>query len=137
MFGRREKGDPNPPVVGVWNSNEDTIEMLRVRLESAGYVTVAAHVPDIKRGKTDLADYMAQHKPQAVVYDIAPPYEENWAFYKLVSSSAITDGVKFVLTSTNKQLVEKICGGCDIHEIIGKPYDIDQVAEAVKKTLGR
>jgi CheY-like chemotaxis protein len=128
---RPETDDKTPsPTVLVVNSSEDTIEMLRLRLERDGYRTTAAHVPDIKRGRVDLPDLIQTHGPCAIIYDLAPPYAENWTFLKLLQSSDALKGIPMVLTTTNKAEVEALSGE-EVIELIGKPYDLDEVARAV------
>ena len=123
--------------VAILNSSEDTVEMLRIQLENAGMATVGGHVPDIKRGKLDFQDFVGRHRPDVIVWDIGPPYEENWAFFNLVRTTDAAREVRFVLTTTNRDRLLKVCGDCDPVEIVGKPYDLDQVTKAVQDALGR
>ena len=62
-----------PPVVALFNSNDDTVELIRAWFEGAGIVVVSAHLDEVKRGSVDLMSFVDQHKPAAVVIDIAPP----------------------------------------------------------------
>ena len=43
-----------PPVVAVFNSNDDTVELIRAWFERVGIVVVSAHLDDIKRDGFDL-----------------------------------------------------------------------------------
>jgi CheY-like chemotaxis protein len=121
--------------VAVINSNDDTVEMLRIQLESAGMVTVAAHVPDIKRGKLDFQEFVQQHQPAVAVYDIGPPYEENWTFFALLRTTDAARKMGFVVTTTNRERLRQVCGDCDAIEIVGKPYDLQQITDAVLAAL--
>jgi hypothetical protein len=86
------KSDQTKPTVAIFNSSEDVVELFRILLERDGFNTVAAHVPDIERGETDVLDFMAKHDPRAVIYDLPPPYQQTWTFAKLlISSDAFKD----------------------------------------------
>jgi DNA-binding NarL/FixJ family response regulator len=123
--------------VAVVNSNEDTVEMLRHALQSNGFNSVVTgHIHDFKTGATDFPQYLAMHDPRVIVYDIAIPYENNWTFLKLLLDSEHMRGRKIVLTTTNKKRLEELVGPTDAFEIVGKPYDIDRIVEAVKTAAG-
>ena len=128
-----------PAVVAVFNTSEDTTDMLRVVLEDAGFVVVTAFTNALRDGKTDLEGLMRQHRPKVIVYDIALPYEANWRLFQHIRASPACEGVRFVVTSTNVRRVRDIAPVEEpILEIVGKPYDLEElvrmVAEAAKQT---
>jgi DNA-binding NtrC family response regulator len=126
----------SPPVVAILNSNDDTVEMLRMMLESEGLVAVSAHVSAMRRGAFDFSGFIAEHDPQVVIYDIIPPYDRAWMFFQHLRSMSIMQGRKFVLTSTNPERVQQNSNpGQPVYEIIGKPYDLQVIVDAVKRGL--
>ena len=128
---------PIPVTVAVFNANEDVVEMLRIVLENAGFVVVSAHVDDIRRGMTNLADFIEEHDPRVIVFDLVPPYDRSWRFVEHLKSAPRMKGRAFVLTSTNAKRAEDLSrGATDIHEILGKPYDLDEVVRAVRGAAG-
>jgi len=44
---------------------------------------------------------------------------------------------EFVLTTTNKPALEQLVGDTEALEIIGKPYDLRRVIDAVRAALAR
>lgn len=126
-----------PPVVGVFNTSPDTVEMLRIILERAGYVVVAAYTYDLRDSRVDLEALMRQHRPRVIVYDVAPPYYKNWRLLEHFRAMPILDGVAFVITTTNVKQVREIASPEEtLHEIVGKPYDLDKIVDAVNKASG-
>ena len=127
------------PAIAVINSSEDTVEMLRACLQQNGFTAVVtAHVTDLRRGTTDFLKFIEEHDPKVLVYDIAIPYEENWRFLQLLMSSESMNGRRVVITTTNKRVLEQRIGQkTEAHELVGKPYDLQAIVDAVQRAAGR
>jgi DNA-binding NarL/FixJ family response regulator len=124
-------GDP-PTLVAVFNSNDDIVEMLRVALELSGFLVVTGHVPKAIRGEFDLPGFVARTDPKAIVYDISPPYERNWNYLLHLRQRPELRDRRFVLTSTHAARVMELAKtDVMVHEILGKPYDINAIVQAV------
>ena len=96
-------------VVTLFNSSldVDAIVPLRKLLESAGFSVVSALIPEVRDGRCDVNGMMARHDPAVVVYDIGPPYEENWAIFQLCRATSMRDR-RFVITSANPTYVARL-----------------------------
>jgi CheY-like chemotaxis protein len=127
-----------PLRVAVLNTSEELIEMLCMAFEDHGYATVGAYIVHFKRGTQDLATFFATHQPDAVVYDIAVPYENNWRYFcDQVLTAGFLPPQKFVLTTTNKAALERLVGPTSAIELVGKPFDLEDIVAAVEQALQR
>jgi len=129
--------DP-PIVVGVLNSSDDTVEMLRMYLESEGFVVVSGHIHKIRRGEQTVNETFGEHRPRVMVYDVSPPYDRVWAFYLHLRTMDELKDSRWVLTSTNPARVHQVApesAKIEVHEIIGKPYDLKEIVDAVKREV--
>ena len=123
--------------VALFDASDDTVEMVQQMLSAAGLCClVGCPFADLKRGRTDFARYIAKHNPDVVVFDISPPYEENWAFLQTLCGTEAMVGRGLVVTTTNKQRLDEILGADSAAlEIVGKPYDLDQIRRAIAASL--
>lgn len=129
--------DEKPPVVAVFNSNDDLVEVLRTAFELAGLVVVSAHLDEIRRGRTSLIEFAKEHDPAVIVYDITPPYDRSYRFFQHMCALDGLSTRRFVLTSTNPaRAMEAAHPGDVIHEIVGKPYDLDRLTGVVRAAAG-
>jgi len=123
-----------PLVVAVFNTSPDIIDMLRRAFDPAGIVVVTLLTYQIREGAVDVEHFLEQHDPQVIVYDIAPPYDANWALFRHLRELPAMHGRRIVLTSINRRQVEKLAGRDEtIYEIVGKPLDLNRVVRAVKE----
>ena len=131
---------PRPlPVVALFNASDDTVDMVQQMLDASGlHCLVNCRFADLKKGVVDFAQFLKEHDPQAVVFDISPPYDQNWAFFNKLRAGTAMRGRGLVLTTTNKERLDEIAG-CDSQamEIVGKPYDLNQIMSAITRALGQ
>ncbi len=122
-------------MIAVFNSSDDVVALLRETLQEEGFTVVTAHVPDIKAGRQDVLDLLRRYDPPVVIYDISPPYAENWTFFRLLQDTDAARGRQFILTTTNLRALAETVGEAKAIELIGKPYDLDEIVNAVRRAL--
>jgi DNA-binding response OmpR family regulator len=124
-------------VVALFNASDDTVEMVQAMLNASGLnCLVGCHFADLKNGRTNFSRYLAQHDPRVVIFDISPPYQENWAFFQTLRDATAMEGRGLVLTTTNKKRLDEVLGSDSAaFEIVGKPYDLNQIRTAINAAL--
>jgi CheY-like chemotaxis protein len=120
------------PVVAVVNTNPDVVELLKARIEAAGFVVLVVHIAEIRAG-LDLGAVLAQHDPQVIVYDVVAPYERNWRFLQHLRATLLKER-RFVLTTPNAAGLQRLIGRDEsIYEILEDGADIDAIVQAVRE----
>jgi CheY-like chemotaxis protein len=123
----------SPDVVAVINTAPDTVDLLKDALERAGFVVVSTYTHAIRDGEVDIEAFLRAHQPKVIVYDIAPPYERNWALFQNLRQTVLS-GHRFVLTSVNSAQVEKLVGRDErVYEVVGHSDDLGAVVQATRE----
>jgi len=124
------------PLVAILNTNDDLVELLRVAMEQAGLIVASIHVDSIRRGRASLDEFIKEHDPQVVVFDVCAPYDVSWRYLDHLREMPIMADRQFVLTSPNvTQAMEGIRRPERVFEIVGKPYDIDEFVDIVRQAV--
>ena len=126
-------------VVALFNASDDTVDMVQRMLGASGFsCLVGCRFADLKKGVVDFGRYLSRHEPDVVIFDISPPYQENWQFFKTLRDGKAMESRGLVLTTTNKDRLDETVGeDSEAYEIVGKPYDLDQIKEAIHASLKR
>jgi len=125
------------PVVAIINASEDVARLLSDAATDEGYRPVVGFVPDFRDGEKDLASFLREHEPTAIVWDIAIPYDVNWRYVQDVRAGGVMRDCPTVLTTTNKRALEQIVGLTEAIEILGRPFDLDEVFRALADAIRR
>jgi DNA-binding response OmpR family regulator len=134
---KHPRSAPTKRVLALFNASDDTVEIVQRMLTAAGFdCLVGCHFADLKKGAVDFARYIGTHQPDVVIFDISPPYNENWSFFKKLRDGKAMEGRGLVLTTTNKERLDEAVGkDSRAFEIVGKPYDLDQIERAIETAL--
>ena len=120
------------PVVAVINTNPDLVELLKARIEAAGFVVLVLHVEQIRQG-LDVGSVIAEHDPQVIVFDVVVPYERNWRFLQHLRETVLKDR-RFVLTTPNAVALNRMVGKDEkVYEVLDDRADIDAIVQAVRE----
>ena len=122
--------------IAIFDASTDTVEMLTCLFSGSGLRPVTGPPNDVSAGKFDFVGYMAIHQPEAVIWDIPPPYDVNWGFFKLLRRIGPLQDRAIVLTTTNKAELDALVSRDAARvEVLGKPYDPQQVLDAVQRAI--
>jgi DNA-binding response OmpR family regulator len=121
-------------IVALFNASDDTIDMIQRLLtdSQSNQSLIWCHFADLKKGIVDFEKYMERHNPEVVIFDLSPPYDENWKFFKTMRDAQTMRGRGIVLTTTNKARLDEVLGE-DSHalEVVGRPKDLNEIALAI------
>jgi hypothetical protein len=130
----------SPGVIALFNASDDTIDMVQSLLTKAaiGQTLIWCHFADLKKGIVDFEKYMEKHNPEVVIFDISPPYDENWKYFKTMRDAPTMKGRGLVLTTTNKaRLDEVLAENSHALEVVGRSADLDQIQAAIKRETAK
>ena len=124
-----------PGIVALFNASDDTVDMVQNLLTASGgnQTLIWCHFADLKKGIVDFDKYLSKHNPEVVIFDLSPPYDENWRFFKTMRDAKTMHGRGVVLTTTNKNRLDEVLGE-DSHalEVVGRPKDLRDIDAAIK-----
>lgn len=122
--------------IAILNTSEDTIALLREVVADEGWSAVSDFIALFRHGQQDIGAFFREYQPRAVLYDLSIPYEENWRFLleQVVPASGMSLS-NFVLTTTNKKVLEQTVGATPAIELVGKPFDIEEIVAALRRAL--
>ena len=120
------------PLIAVMNSSRDLVDILENALNQDGFRTITL-VSSIVGGADGPLAFVREYRPEAVVYSVSPPYREGWDILQDLRRQW-PEG-SFVVTTTNVGGLRSCVGPADAIELIGKPFDLDEITGALRRVL--
>jgi hypothetical protein len=123
-------------IVALFNASDDTIDMIQSLLDTSprAQSLIWCHFADLKKGIVNFDKYMTSHNPGVVIFDLSPPYDENWRFFITMRDNPVMKGRGVVLTTTNKaRLDEVLKTDSRALEVVGRPKDLQAISAAIER----
>lgn len=121
------------PVVAVLNNMEDLVRMFKELLIGAGYDVVTAMLVDARRREVDLVDFIKEHDPPVIVYDVSFPYAVNWTMLVALRERGALENRGVLVTTPNKRAMKDLLQVEDVLEVSGKPEEYEELVERVTR----
>lgn len=120
------------PTIAVVNGSDEIMESIAEVLGAEGYNVSKLHASDIRAGTIDFISWLQKHDPKILIYDIHPPYEKSLNFLKMIQDLGAIQNRCLILTTTNLQALHTVNHGIKAYEVLGKPFDLDELITIVK-----
>lgn len=125
-------GSGEMPLVAIVNSSVDIVDFLRELLTEEGFAVVSQVWP-LEKGAAGLSDWLQAQRTPHCVFAVGFPYREGWDLFRAVQ--AAVPSCAFVVTTTNKHVLETFVGPTDTIELVGKPFDLQELVLAVRRLV--
>jgi DNA-binding NtrC family response regulator len=124
-----------PPLIAVVNSSRDVVETIADILRNEGGYRAATFVSRVTVGVDDAIRFLRDVDPAICVYAVAFPYGRSWDRFQEIRQRL--PELPFVLTTANVEALELFAGPTNAIELIGKPFDLQDLLDAVARALDR
>jgi hypothetical protein len=119
--------------IAIVNTSDEVAEAMEWALRSAGWSTERASPLAFKRGHLQVTEFLKEHDPLVLVWDIAVPFEENWAYYQSLRQDPALGDRRFVLTTSNGRALRKLVGKIPVLEFLATPSHLYDLCTAVRR----
>jgi DNA-binding response OmpR family regulator len=122
--------EPKPKLVAMLNSNDDLVRLIRETLHDEGYLTIQAHITDLRDGNIDITRFLEDRDPPVIIYDLAAPFTLNWQFFQIFSAHRAMRNRRVILTTNNAAALKDICG-VEALQVVGADEDLAELVARV------
>jgi len=124
---------PATPVVAIVHQDQSVSAVLCALLEDEGYRCLPTLLPTPRHDDAELADLLDQQGATVVIYDVAPPYDVNWARLQRLRARNGGQAPTFVVVTTDRSLLEALRPAADGVAVLAEPFALDELVAAVQR----
>ncbi len=122
-------------MIAVINMHVEIVDMLQLALEDEGFRSVGRTIPELERGDQSLLGFLDEHDPRVIIYDVSPPYPENWERFQTAREVQVFRGRTVMLTTTDHDSLERLIGPTESFVIFSKPFELGALLDAVREAV--
>lgn len=115
--------------VAVMNSSIDLVDLIAMILSDDGYEPLTL-VSSFQEAPAKERAFLRLHRPNIAVFTVSPPYPQGWDVFCTPREEFPEIG--WVVMTTNKRALEEWVGPTESIELVGKPFDIEELVAAVR-----
>ena len=123
--------------IGVISASDEVSEGIEWALRSAGWRTARAAPSDFKRGRISFVDFLNEFDPVVLVWEVAVPFEENWAYFQTIRHDPAVVDRRFVLITNNGRALRKVIAPPDrkapLLEFLATPTHLDELCTSIRR----
>ena len=125
----------------VVNASVDVLKLIREVLEQSQIKTVFFFGPQLQSDASGFLAFVEAHKPDLVLFDVPMPYDENLRLMSSLRQRAADQ--KFLVMTTSPDTVHSLIeaepslGEGIVDIVVGKPFNLDELLEAVQEGFSR
>lgn len=125
------------PRVLVVNTSPDVMEALQEVVQQWGYRCDLAEVRSLRFGQVTVDELLGETAPDLVIFDLAPPMDENFKALQQLEQHARGRELPLVVTTTNAEAARPLLAGRQTVELLLKPFDLGLLHKLVDVACGR
>ena len=118
--------------LAILNDSPHVLKLLCDWFRRHGHHCATQMVAELAHAHVEVEQFIIEHKPDVVVYDVPMPYGSSWDLLDVIRSMPSLQSLPFVITTRNKRKLEEVVGRTSVIEIAGQPEDLRRLLKAVE-----
>lgn len=121
--------------VFIVNHEPDIVELLAMAIAQSPGCACEPAIARTDTPITDLFERIQHYHPDLVILDFIPGHTECWDLLAQLRTHPATSAIPVLALSTSEPLAEQTLRSFNVHRIVVKPFDLDQVTQAIQDIL--
>jgi CheY-like chemotaxis protein len=118
--------------LAILNDSPQVLKLLCDWFRRHGHHCATQMVAEMPHAHVEVEQFINEHKPDVVVYDVPMPYRSSWDLLDVIRAMPSLQSQPFVITTRNKRKLEEAVGRTSVIEIAGQPEDMRRLLKAVE-----